>query len=192
MNIGTALVLGVAMIMAGCKKDDPVPPTPGGNNPPPNEQELITTVVLHFESQDGTEHRQFVWRDLDGDGGDAPVIEVEPLTAGQVYSVHVQLLDESKDPPVDITHEVEQEAEEHQFFYIVDGVGASFVYADADANGHPVGIGTIWTMGAAGSGTLTVVLRHEPDKDAPGASAGDITNAGGDTDVEVTFPLIIQ
>lgn len=185
-------VLAMALTLTACKKDDPVPPTPGGSNPPPNEQELITTVILHFESMDGTEHMQFVWRDLDGEGGNAPVIQVEPLTASMVYRMHIELLDESKDPPEDITHEVEEEAEEHQFFFLVAGADASFVYDDTDTNGDPVGIATIWTVGGAGSGSLTVILRHELDKGAPGVSDGDITNAGGDTDVEVTFPLIIQ
>ena len=77
MKNGTALVLGLAMTLAACKKEDPVPPAPGGNNPPPNEQELITTVIMHFESMDGSENKLFTWRDLDGDGGDPPVIEVD-------------------------------------------------------------------------------------------------------------------
>ncbi len=193
MKNGTALVLGLAMTLAACKKEDPVPPTPGGNNPPPNEQELITTVIMHFESMDGSENKLFTWRDLDGDGGDPPVIEVEPLSAGTVYRVHIQLLDESDPDDVeDITEEIEEEDVEHQFFYTVTSADAGFVYDDADADGNPVGLATIWTMGAAGSGTLTVTLRHEPDKGAPGVSEGDITNAGGETDVEVAFPLIIE
>ena len=65
-------------------------------------------------------------------------------------------------------------------------------YADADGNGRPVGLTSIWTVGAASNGTITVTLRHEPDKGAAGVSAGDITNAGGETDIEVTFPLVID
>ena len=43
-----------------------------------------------------------------------------------------------------------------------------------------------------GSGTITVTLRHEPNKDAAGVSSGDIANAGGETDIEVTFNVEIQ
>ena len=38
-----------------------------------------------------------------------------------------------------------------------------------------------------GHGQFTVTLRHEPDKSAQGVSAGDITNAGGETDIEVSL-----
>ena len=39
------------------------------------------------------------------------------------------------------------------------------------------------------SASMTVILRHEPDKAGAGVSDGDITNAGGETDIEVTFPF---
>jgi len=48
------------------------------------------------------------------------------------------------------------------------------------------------TTDAAGSGTITVILRHEPDKGASGVNDGDITNAGGETDIEVTFDVTVQ
>jgi hypothetical protein len=41
-------------------------------------------------------------------------------------------------------------------------------------------------------GSLTIILRHEPDKSAPGVSEGDIANAGGETDIQLNFELIIQ
>jgi len=37
-----------------------------------------------------------------------------------------------------------------------------------------------------------VTLRHQPDKGAIGVSDGDITNAGGETDIEVLFDVIIE
>jgi len=39
---------------------------------------------------------------------------------------------------------------------------------------------------------VTITLRHEPAKDATGVSDGDITNAGGETDISVNFPVEIQ
>jgi len=38
-----------------------------------------------------------------------------------------------------------------------------------------------------GEGGLRITLRHEPNKTAAGVQNGDITNAGGETDIEVTF-----
>ena len=65
-------------------------------------------------------------------------------------------------------------------------------YSDADANNLPIGIQNKVQTGAASEGTFTITLRHEPAKPAEGVSDGDITNAGGETDVEVTLPISIQ
>ncbi len=181
----------MAAVLTACKKDED-PPAPATPPPPVNEGELITTVRIHLTSMDGTEEKQLLWVDLDGDGGDAPVITWDTLSAGTTYQAHIELLDQSVVPPDDITVEIEEEDEEHQFFYIASGANATISYADQDEAGNPVGLQTVWTLGAASTGNLTVILRHDPDKFGEGVAAGDITNAGGDTDVEVVFPLIIQ
>jgi hypothetical protein len=130
---------------------------------------------------------------VDGDGGNAPVITSDTLTSGHQYLGSIQLLNESGAPVEDITEEVESEATQHQFFFEVTGADLTWTYADADGNGKPVGLRTNWNApaGPASSGSLKVTLRHEPDKNAPGVSDGDITNAGGETDLEVTFPVEI-
>ena len=51
-------------------------------------------------------------------------------------------------------------------------------------------IARVWIK--PGNGTITVILRHEPDKDASGVSNGDITNAGGETDIEVVFNVEVM
>jgi hypothetical protein len=55
-----------------------------------------------------------------------------------------------------------------------------------------LGIVNLAISGAASTGTLGVILRHQLDKNAAGVADGDITNAGGDTDIEVVFPVTIQ
>ena len=40
-------------------------------------------------------------------------------------------------------------------------------------------------------GELEVLLLHEPDKFAEGVSEGDATNAGGEVDIDVSFPITI-
>ncbi|MGB0425105.1 MAG: type 1 periplasmic binding fold superfamily protein, partial [Flavobacteriales bacterium] len=85
-----------------------------------------------------------------------------------------------------------EEDEEHQFFFSSDLTGATTSYSDMDSNGNPVGLSSVLQTNDAETGTLTITLRHEPNKEGTGVSDGDITNAGGETDIEVTFNVDIQ
>ena len=176
------LPLFLLVFLISCEKDPKVP----------NEEELITTVTYTLTPQAGGDPVVFSFRDLDGDGGQEPVVVLGRLKTNAIYNGVVQLLNESVSPFEDITLEVEEEALEHQFFYTFSDVNTSFTYADMDIDNYPVGIHTIVTTGDPGEGLLTIVLRHLPDKSASGVSGGDITNAGGETDVEVSFLLIIE
>ena len=187
MKLSCLTLVAVTALIA-CRKDDPVVPLP----PAPNEEELITTVRLTFTSSGGTETKEFLFSDLDGVGGNPPVITADPLSADSLYSVSIELLNASVTPAVDVSAEVAAEAEAHQFFYQVSGANATVSYADTDGNGNPIGLSTEWTLGASSAGTVVVTLRHLPDKSGNGVSSGEITNAGGETDIEVSFPLVIQ
>ncbi|NNC82953.1 MAG: type 1 periplasmic binding fold superfamily protein [Flavobacteriales bacterium] len=179
-------VIAVAMFSA-CEKDDEEDPVI------PNEEELITTVRFHMVPASGGDTITWTFTDLDGDGGDAPVIvNGAALVAGVTYGTHLEFLNEVEDPIEDITEEVEDEAEEHQVFYMVDGADMTVSYTDSDANGFPLGLTTEVMTQSASSGSLEIILRHEPEKDEAGVSDGDITNAGGETDIEVSFDITIQ
>ncbi|MBK9175418.1 MAG: type 1 periplasmic binding fold superfamily protein [Flavobacteriales bacterium] len=178
-------LLAIAALVA-CKKEN------DDHQHDTNEEELITTVELHFHQVGGGEHKHFTWRDIDGDGGNPPVIVADTLTPGMSYEVSMELLNESVSPTDSITSELQAEAAEHQFFFQVAGADVMVTYNDTDGNGDPLGLVTIWTVGAASSGTIVVTLRHEPDKGAPGVSSGDITNAGGETDIATEFPLVVE
>lgn len=174
------------VLFTSCKEEENTPP-------PVNEEELITTVVLTFSPQAGGNDVEFRFTDIDGSGGDDPVISNGTLADSTTYSVTAQFLNESEIPAEDITAEIMDEAEEHQVFYLIEpGLEMDYAYQDTDADGNPLGLITEFYTGAPGSGELQVVLRHEPTKDAQGVSVGDITNAGGETDVEVTFEVTIQ
>lgn len=183
------MALIAAAAITGCKKDKEDPLTP---DPPTNEEEVITTLELHFHSIGGSEQKHFTFSDTDGDGGNAPVITADTLSHDSIYLVEIEVLNESANPVVDITEEILEENTVHQFFFQVNGANAMVAYNDLDANALPIGLNTTWTMGSVSNGQVIVTLRHEPDKTAPGVSSGDITNAGGDTDMEVAFPLVIE
>jgi len=181
----------VAMMGNGCKPEENKPP--GSNNPPPTEEELITTVRASFTQVGGGHNAEFSWVDIDGDGGNAPVITGDTLLVGTSYNTTLLLLNESVSPADTVSNEVADEAAEHQFFFSTTGGSLTWAsYGDTDPNGLPVGLLSTWVAMGAGSGGITVILRHEPNKSAAGVSGGDITNAGGETDIEVVIPYVVQ
>lgn len=184
------LLIALGGSLAACKKDEETPPS---NNPPVNEEELITTLLLTFTDQEIPANvYELRFTDVDGDGGIAPVIQGDTLPANRAFNLTVRVLDESAAPPEEITEEIEAEDEDHQFFFQPTGTTLLVSYADSDANSLPVGLVNTASTAAPGLGTLTVTLRHLPNKTAAGVSTGDITNAGGETDIEVTFPVIVD
>jgi len=175
-------MLFLALMWTGCTKDDPVVP---------NEEEVITTLTYTLTPTSGTPV-VMTFKDLDGDGGNAPVITGGTLAANTTYTGAIVLLNETETPAENITLEITEEADEHQFFFESTVTGLSVAYGDLDANGKPIGLVSTVTTGAVGSGNVKVTLRHEPNKTATGVAGGDITNAGGSTDIEVTFPIDVQ
>ena len=185
-NIDTLILIPAAILLFACADDDePIPV---------NEEEVITTLTVTLAPQGGGSPIFLQTRDLDGDGPNAPVVTVSgPLASGQVYDGSIELLNETESPAENITAEVEEEDDEHQFFFQIGGtLDLATDYTDQDGNGNPVGLSFTATAGAASSGTFTVVLRHEPDKNAAGVSDGDLANAGGETDISQDFSLEIQ
>jgi hypothetical protein len=176
------IFLTLMVTAMSCKKDPVIP----------NEEELITTLIYTLTPVAGGASVVFSFRDLDGDGGVSPVISNGILSAGEVYEGKIELLNEAETPAVIITDEVEEEGEEHQFFFISNIANATVTYSDLDLSGYPVGLTTQLTTGDPATGTLTIVLRHLPDKAAQGVRDGLIANAGGETDIEVAFPLMIE
>ena len=174
-----SLLILTSLLFSSCKEDPMIP----------EEPEIITTLNMSLSPADGSEDVILSFVDIDGDGGNDPVITGGVLAVNQSYTGTLQLLNQSVTPSESITEEIAEEDEEHQFFFQSNITDLSIDYNDQDADGNPIGLSINLTTGEAGSGTLTVILRHEPNKSGSGVSAGDITNAGGETDIEVTFPI---
>ena len=111
---------------------------------------------------------------------------------GISYSGTVSFLNEIANPVDNITEEVAEEAEDHQVFYQITNNLGTFTYTDMDTDGKPIGLTFTFTTNNTGTGSLVVTLKHLPNKSATGVSSGDITNAGGETDATVTFPVVVQ
>jgi hypothetical protein len=192
--IRTSCFLFAAALAVGCA--DTTEPTEL------NDQEVITTVVLTLTPSAGGEALEFRWADPENDG--SPVVDDVELVAGESYDLAVSFLNELEDPPEDITGEVAAEGEEHQVFFTgtaLDNGLIAHTYADQDGSGFPIGLDSVLTADASGSGELVVTLRHLPPEDgvavktgslADDLAAGGMAGLPGDTDAEVSFEVVVQ
>lgn len=167
--------------MTACRKKEPKP-----DDKPNNESELITTVRLLFKDSASGATSSFQFRDPDGEGGNPPLaFDTFKLDANHSYLVNILLLDESKNPVDTVSNEVKEEAKDHLFVFNINGPKLSVTILDKDNNNLPVGMQTRWITGAASGGTTEVVLRHQP-------GVKDGTPAPGESDVDVTFQVIVK
>lgn len=152
-----------------------------------HEEEVITTVNYTLTS--GSDVVTLTYKDLDGEGGNEGVTTVSgSLSANTTYAGAIELLNETESPAENMTEEIEEEDDEHEFFFTSTVSGLTISKTDVDVNGNPLGLETSLASGAAGSGSITIVLKHEPTKPNDGTSA----SAGGSTDLEVTFNVTVQ
>ena len=170
------------LFMTSCTDDDEVTII--------NEEELITTVELELtNSTDATNVVLFKSVDIDGEGPDDSVITITgTVNANSTYLGQVRFLNESIAPSEDITEEVIEESNEHEVFYTSSITDLTITKTDVDVNGNPLGILTTFQTGAIGTGTLIVVLRHQPTK----PNDNTLSGAGGETDAEVSFTIEVE
>lgn len=162
--------------------------TPGDTGA--GEEEVITTINIAL-TEDGNPANVVAgqWQDLDGDGGNAPVISGITLENGKTYSGTIELLNEPENE--DITDEIRAEKEEHQFYYTAEGNVAGRVtitVTDVDANNLPVGLqySVAVSAGAVTSGSLNIILYHFADIAKTG------TNVSDETDIDIDIPITIN
>lgn len=179
-QLKSILLLFIMIYGSSCeKKEDPIIP---------HEEELITTLKYTLTSADSSVVKEFIFKDVDGDGGDEPVITIDTLDAHIAYTGRITLLNESESPAEDITVEVEEEGAEHQLFFISSGADMEITYLDVDENGNSLGLETLVLTDSISEGTLNIVLRHQPKK----PNDGSLSDAGGSTDISVDFDVFIR
>tara|TARA_X000000368_G_C22769478_1_gene596529 strand:- start:154 stop:714 length:561 start_codon:yes stop_codon:yes gene_type:complete len=178
-------LLALPLIIVSCSKNEDDTPEPV------NEEEVITTMTITLTPKEGSGTITLQTKDLDGDGPNAPVITVSGNLKNEVfYTGSVVFLNETESPAENITEEVEEESDEHQFFVTPGGGIADIIgieYLNNDSNGYPLGTQFELNTLGSGNGTLTFTLRHEPKKPNTGPS-----DAGGETDIETSFDVTIE
>lgn len=177
-----SLLFIAALLFAGCS-DDPQAT---------NEEEVITTFIVTLVPavNPTPEVGDTITLSWDDTNLDAIVDASEVITSGSLlmdesYKASIKILNKSVDPEIDISAEVEEEAEEHILCFTVTGVSISITNQDEDKHGLPLGLTSTWTTTTAGTGTVTIILRHQP-----GVKTGDCPGAG-DTDATITFPVSV-
>lgn len=190
------LSLAGAVALSSCSDDD----EPVKEDVP----ELITKVELTFKPVGDGATVTVTANDPDGEGTDELKVDGPiNLKTGTVYTLSLKLsngLLPTTDEGYDVTKEVEEESDEHMFFFSwtadlfsnptgdgnVDNRNDLVVYGDVDENGLPVGLTTTWSTKEATSsnGAFRVVLKHQPELKS--ATSGYNT---GETDLDIAFVI---
>lgn len=188
----SVFLLSALILNSGCKKEVP---------PIENEEEIITDIILTFTPAGGGASITATAQDPDGEGvQDLQITKNIELLSNTTYTMSIKL--ENNIEMEDITKEVEEEGDEHLFFFEftpdifsnpsgngnADNRTDPVNYNDADQNGIPIGLSTTWTTGDAANGaSFRIVLKHQPDVKSASSSITD-----GGTDVDLTWTLTIQ
>jgi hypothetical protein len=183
VTILTSLIIATGLSLMSCKKKEVKVESP----PTQNEEELITTMKLTFIDTTGVQtNKEFVFRDTDGPGGNAPsAFDTIFLSSNYVYKMQITLLNESVSPADNISDEVLAEAVDHLFCLTpTSTVNLSILRTDSDGT-FELGLSSKWTTQTSSTGNVLIVLKHQP-----GIKNGQCDP--GETDIELNFPIVIQ
>jgi hypothetical protein len=193
----TSIIITLLAIFGACESNDPTKE---------DTPELITKITLSFVPEGGGTTITATASDPDGEG--VKDIEVDGpinLEANKTYILKLTLINELAEqtaPEYNITDEVEEESDEHLFFFgwtgltfsdpagdgNVDNRQDAVNYEDEDNDGLPLGLQTKWKTGIEpGSGTFRIILKHQPDL----KSASSDVNTG-ETDLDVEFVINVN
>ncbi|MBL7856333.1 MAG: hypothetical protein JNM57_01490 [Cyclobacteriaceae bacterium] len=194
--ISIYILLITISLLTSCDEDPVKEDTP----------ELITKVTLTFTPTGGGDVVVVTANDPDGEGVqnitvDGPI----NLVINKSYTLSIELINGlalPTDPEYNITEEIEEEKDEHMFFFAwtnnvfadpagngnIDNRSDAVNYNDEDTNGLPLGLSTDWTTAtSAASGTFRVMLKHQPDLKSATSSS-----SAGETDLDITFDISVN
>jgi len=179
---------------ASCKSEDPTQE---------NDGEVITDVTLKFQELDASNALvgsvlSFKASDPQGiEVGKTPTIQSISLAKGKKYQMTIEVTNAIKGE--DITQEILTEAAAHQFFFLGQVFESNiFSIQYADAGGVALGLKNTVTVSISpgtNNSNMRVVLRHDLNKNFPGATSPTFANfaqAGGETDLDLTFPVTLN
>jgi hypothetical protein len=177
--------LAFSAFLSSCKKDDA---------PKPDEQELITTVKIQLTEEMSSATQTYIYKVENGFGGTGGTIMIDTmkLKPSANYNAVITVLNEKKSPAEDVTKEIIEESDKHLFLLISNpATGNGSVVAsngNKDKAGNPLNQTFKLSTSTAGKGNFQVILLHEPTNKSGTTTA----TAGGETDLDATFPVVLQ
>lgn len=151
--------------------------------------ENFTTLIYTLTPQNGGPQAVLTWRDMDGEGGEPPVIVGGNLSAYTTYNGSITLLDETQTPAKNLTPLIRLNERGHRLFFFQDGLnGLRVMNTTTDANGYR---NQLITSGAT-SGKLTVVVGYIPRKTDQILSPIDVSSAGGNIEMTAAFNIYVE
>lgn len=176
------LLLPIGLLLSSCKKDEEsVAPT--------IDNEAITTATLQLTNKASATDVVTATIDKLNATPDfsKATLNLKPNTT---YTGIILLSDNTQTPAIDVSDEIKDRQNEHLLIYTpVPTTLLTVTITDRDTNPspgpYPVGLTYELKTNAAGSGSLTVVLRHQP-------SSKNGTPTPGTTDLSTAFPVIIK
>lgn len=175
----------ITLLASACNRDEK-------NVDPAEDNERITTVTLEFTNK--ATATEVVTATIDGLSADGTQPNSASATVvlkpNATYSMRVLLSDKTKTPATDISAAIKTEANEHLFVYKpATGLNLTVTPNDKDTNPapgpYPIGLTNDVKTGAASSGKLNMVLRHQPN-------AKNGTATPGTSDLDVSFEVVVK
>ena len=177
-------MLALAFVTS-CSDDDDGPD-------PIIDQELITNVNVIFTPSNSA-NEVVTLSAVSADGIVAPNLNVTgDFVSGETYNATITITDEVNGE--NILEEIVEEKDEHFFVYSINSVDFTSMTRSANdevrSDGESLGLNTTWVAGAAGSGSITVQLIHEPTSVSDDNGFGSAS--GGEFDVNNTWNVTID
>jgi hypothetical protein len=183
-SLPSVLLLAPALLVTACDSTDPGEDGAG-------EEEVISNVTISLENtiDNSTVTAEAVF----DEAGVKQSADTLRLVAGATYEGSITLRNRFENE--DITAEIDDERDEHQFFYELLGElanAASVTITDTDSNGYPVGLAfsmTVAPVPGERQGDLRVVLGHYDERPK---GANETINDIPETDIDFTYPAAVE
>lgn len=177
------LLLAVFLCWA-CTEEEPTEPE--------IPEQVVTTLRYELIDPGTNETKVLYYQDLDGNGGNEPIIESDTLLANSIYFGTLEFLNESVSPTENVSDIINAAKEDYQVFFIKNNLQIDFTYADSDGSNNPLGLFVALRTSDSEEGNLIINLQRDLDKFNETVQNGDIIGSTGKTVLQFSIPLVIR